>query len=210
MIYSPASGELVGPDGVKYIITTAAHPNGDAWKAMLAAAAAPMPVPTSTASPNAVSVEMPRIQPRLVTTEAKQRIRGHLDDGAIQAIRHAAPGFAGRGPNNGHSKTLGGGGMPRVFMSHSSRDNRPAIAVVRWLEPAEPSLRGEVFLDLDQDTGIRAGQRWTDALWQANARCEAVICLLSKKLGGLTGVPRGVPPGRGHAQTHPVRADRNI
>jgi WD40 repeat protein len=64
-------------------------------------------------------------------------------------------------------------------MSHSSRDNRQAIAVVRWLEAEDPSLSGEVFLDLDQTTGIRTGQRWTEALWRANARCEAVICLLS-------------------------------
>ena len=69
--------------------------------------------------------------------------------------------------------------MSRVFVSHSSRDNRQAIAVMRWLEVAEPGLVGEIFLDLDQDTGIRTGQRWTQALWQANARCEAVVCLLS-------------------------------
>ena len=26
---------------------------------------------------------------------------------------------------------------------------------------------------------MRTGMRWTEALWQVNARCEAVICLLS-------------------------------
>jgi hypothetical protein len=40
-------------------------------------------------------------------------------------------------------------------------------------------LAGEIYLDLDPETGIRTGMRWTEALWQVNARCEAVICLLS-------------------------------
>lgn len=69
--------------------------------------------------------------------------------------------------------------MSRVFLSHSSRDSRHAIALKRWLERAEPGLAGEIYLDLDPKTGIRAGARWTEALWQANARCEAVVCLLS-------------------------------
>ncbi|MFY9919344.1 MAG: hypothetical protein WAL26_13225, partial [Mycobacterium sp.] len=42
-----------------------------------------------------------------------------------------------------------------------------------------PGLAGEIFLDLDSATGIRTGTRWTEALWQVNSRCEAVICLLS-------------------------------
>lgn len=37
------------------------------------------------------------------------------------------------------------------------------------------------FLDVDPDTGLRAGSRWKEALRQANARCEAVICLLSPR-----------------------------
>jgi len=39
----------------------------------------------------------------------------------------------------------------------------------------------EIFLDLDPDAGIRAGERWAEALRRANARCEAVVCLLSKQ-----------------------------
>ena len=69
--------------------------------------------------------------------------------------------------------------MSRVFLSHSSRDNRQAIALKRWLEQAEPGLVGEIYLDMDPETGIQTGMRWTEALWQVNARCEAVICLLS-------------------------------
>src|SRR5689334_189085 len=71
--------------------------------------------------------------------------------------------------------------MSRVFLSHSSRDSRHAIALKRWLEQAEPGLAGEIFLDLDAETGIGSGLRWAEALWQANARCEAVVCLVSAR-----------------------------
>jgi TIR domain len=70
--------------------------------------------------------------------------------------------------------------MSRVFLSHSSRDKRQAMAVKAWLSEREPGLVEEIFLDLDPHTGIRPGERWRQALQQANARCEAVICLLSK------------------------------
>ena len=73
-----------------------------------------------------------------------------------------------------------GDGMSRVFLSHSSRDSRQAVAVKRWLIEHEPGLAEEIFLDLDPQTGIRPGQRWKEALNQANSRCEAVICLLSE------------------------------
>ena len=54
------------------------------------------------------------------------------------------------------------------------------MAVKAWLIEHEPGLADEIFLDLDPHTGIRPGERWRQALQQANARCEAVICLLSK------------------------------
>ena len=54
------------------------------------------------------------------------------------------------------------------------------MAVKAWLIEQEPGLAEEIFLDLDPHTGIRPGERWRQALQQANARCEAVICLLSK------------------------------
>ena len=65
-------------------------------------------------------------------------------------------------------------------MSHSSRDNRQAVAVKKWLIEQEPGLAKDIFLDLDPHTGIRPGERWKQALNQANTRCEAVICLLSQ------------------------------
>jgi WD40 repeat protein len=69
--------------------------------------------------------------------------------------------------------------MSRIFLSHSSRDNRQAIALRQWLIGQEPPLANEIFLDLDRDSGIRSGVRWKDALRQASTRCEAVICLVS-------------------------------
>ena len=66
-----------------------------------------------------------------------------------------------------------------MFLSHSSRDSREAIAVKAWLVEQEPGLAEDIYLDLDPHTGIRPGERWKAALQQANARCETVICLLS-------------------------------
>jgi WD40 repeat protein len=71
--------------------------------------------------------------------------------------------------------------MSRVFLSHSRWDSRQAIAVKAWLIEQEPGLADEIYLDLDPHTGIRPGGRWKQALQQANARCEVVICLLSKR-----------------------------
>ena len=70
--------------------------------------------------------------------------------------------------------------VSRVFLSHSRRDSRQAIAVKAWLIEQEPGLAEEIYLDLDPHTGIQPGERWKQALQQANARCEAVICLLSE------------------------------
>jgi hypothetical protein len=69
--------------------------------------------------------------------------------------------------------------MSRIFLSHSSTNDREAIALRQWLGKQNPRLANEIFLDLNPDVGIRTGERWADALRRANARCEAVICLLS-------------------------------
>jgi hypothetical protein len=70
--------------------------------------------------------------------------------------------------------------VSRVFLSHSSRDSRQAAAVKKWLIEREPGLVDDIYLDLDPRTGIRPGEKWKGALNKASARCEAVICLLSK------------------------------
>src|SRR6516164_6054770 len=69
--------------------------------------------------------------------------------------------------------------MPRIFLSHSSKDNTEAIALRQWLIDQRPELVNEIFLDIAEETGLAPGQRWKDALRQANQRCEAVICLVS-------------------------------
>src|SRR5438552_9052299 len=66
--------------------------------------------------------------------------------------------------------------MSRIFLSHSSKDNFEAIALRDWLASEGWS---DVFLDLDPDRGIAAGERWERALHAAANRCEAVIFLVS-------------------------------
>lgn len=56
---------------------------------------------------------------------------------------------------------------------------REAVALKQWLVGQDPTLANEIFLDVDPESGLRTGTRWKDALRRANARCEAVICLLS-------------------------------
>ena len=65
----------------------------------------------------------------------------------------------------------------RVFMSHSGKNTLEAKAVKRWLIENEPSLEGEIFLDVDD---LLPGQEWKEALQQAANRCEAVLCLVSE------------------------------
>jgi WD40 repeat protein len=69
--------------------------------------------------------------------------------------------------------------VSRIFLSHSSVDNRQAQALRQWLIAQDPSLANEIFLDLHPEAGIRPGERWMDALRAASTRCEAVICLVS-------------------------------
>jgi len=66
--------------------------------------------------------------------------------------------------------------MARLFLSHSSRNNDRAVEVRDWL-----ARNGwdDVFLDLDPERGIVAGQRWKDALQKAAQRCEMVLALIS-------------------------------
>lgn len=66
--------------------------------------------------------------------------------------------------------------MSSIFLSHSSRDNFEAVALRDWL-----AREGwdDVFLDLDPDRGIAAGERWERALREQANRCEAVIFLVS-------------------------------
>jgi WD40 repeat protein len=68
--------------------------------------------------------------------------------------------------------------VARLFISHSSLNNDKAVEVRDWL-----ARNGwdDVFLDLDPERGIVAGQRWKEALQKAAYRCEVVLALVSKE-----------------------------
>jgi formylglycine-generating enzyme required for sulfatase activity len=66
----------------------------------------------------------------------------------------------------------------RIFISHSSANNDAAVVLFDWLE--REGWQNEVFLDLDPDRGIAAGQRWERKLNEAANRCEAVLFLVSR------------------------------
>ncbi|MGO4871259.1 MAG: SUMF1/EgtB/PvdO family nonheme iron enzyme [Roseiarcus sp.] len=67
--------------------------------------------------------------------------------------------------------------MSRIFLSHSSKNNFEAIAIRDWL-----AAQGwdDLFLDLDPERGIAAGERWERALNEAAMRCEAVLFVVSR------------------------------
>ena len=66
--------------------------------------------------------------------------------------------------------------MARIFLSHSSVDEREAVALNKWLTD---NGWDDVFLDIDPQRGLVAGERWQEALRQAADRCEAVIFIVS-------------------------------
>ena len=45
-------------------------------------------------------------------------------------------------------------------MSHSSRNNRQAVALKHWLSEQRPELANEIFLDIDPTTGLQLGWEW--------------------------------------------------
>ena len=66
--------------------------------------------------------------------------------------------------------------MARIFLSHSSGNNAEAIALRDWLISHGWD---DLFLDLDPERGLKAGDRWQAALKRAAERCELVIFLVS-------------------------------
>jgi formylglycine-generating enzyme required for sulfatase activity len=68
--------------------------------------------------------------------------------------------------------------VSRIFLSHSSSNNAQAVALRDWL--ADNGWKDEIFLDLDAQRGIAAGERWERSLHEAASRCEAVLFLVSK------------------------------
>ena len=78
--------------------------------------------------------------------------------------------------------------MSRIFLSHSSTNNAEAVALRDWL--AGNGWKDEIFLDLDPQRGIAAGERWERALNEAANRCEAVLFLVSKAWLGSVGAAK--------------------
>jgi hypothetical protein len=70
--------------------------------------------------------------------------------------------------------------MSRLFISHSSKNDDWVIALHKWLEGQGWSGKDDIFLDLDPERGIVAGERWVKALEDAATRCEAVLFLVSE------------------------------
>lgn len=66
--------------------------------------------------------------------------------------------------------------VSRIFLSHSSADLAEATALRDWLVAEGWD---DLFLDVDPDRGLRAGERWQSGLKRANERCEAVVLVLS-------------------------------
>ena len=66
--------------------------------------------------------------------------------------------------------------MSRVFISHSTANNAEAAAIRDWLIGQGWD---DIFLDLDPERGLKAGQRWQEALKHAAHRCELVVFLIS-------------------------------
>ncbi|PPK73910.1 WD40 repeat protein [Methylobacter tundripaludum] len=68
--------------------------------------------------------------------------------------------------------------MSRIFLSHSSVNEIEAVALKHWL--ADNGWGDEdVFLDVDPERGLSAGERWQEALRKAADRCEAVVFIVS-------------------------------
>jgi WD40 repeat protein len=67
--------------------------------------------------------------------------------------------------------------LPKIFVSHSSRNNAEALALRDWLVAQGWD---DLFLDIDPQRGLVAGQRWLERLQQNAQRCKAVIFLVSR------------------------------
>jgi len=66
--------------------------------------------------------------------------------------------------------------VSRIFLSHSSANTAEAIAIRDWM-----IAHGwdDLFVDFDPDRGLKAGERWQEALKRAANRCELVVFLIS-------------------------------
>src|SRR5262245_1962084 len=71
--------------------------------------------------------------------------------------------------------------LPRLFISHSSKNDDWALALQDWMVREGWSGQDDIFLDFDPERGIAGGQRWAMALEEAATRCEAALFLVSEE-----------------------------
>ena len=65
--------------------------------------------------------------------------------------------------------------VPRLFISHSSKDNSHALAFRRWLM-GKGWGQDDIFIDLHD---MKAGEKWRETLVKANVACDALLFLAS-------------------------------
>ncbi|MBU1212608.1 MAG: SUMF1/EgtB/PvdO family nonheme iron enzyme [Alphaproteobacteria bacterium] len=70
--------------------------------------------------------------------------------------------------------------MPRLFISHSSKDNIQALAFQRWLM-GRGWGQDDIFIDLHD---MQAGEKWRETLVKANVACDALLFLASPEALG--------------------------
>jgi len=66
--------------------------------------------------------------------------------------------------------------MAAIFVSHSAKDNAEADAMGAWLEGQGHK---SYFIDYDEQSGIGAGSKWEQVLYQRLRQCQAVVALVS-------------------------------
>jgi len=82
------------------------------------------------------------------------------------------------GSSRPRSECVGGGPEHRREESHALRVRAARAAEPKW-GPRKPQGWNEVFLDLHPERGLKARQRWQEALKLAAERCEVVLFLIS-------------------------------
>jgi hypothetical protein len=78
--------------------------------------------------------------------------------------------------------------MPRIFISHSSRDNGVAVKF-DWLAQ---NGWDDVFLDIDSLADLAPGEHLQNSLKTDANHCEAVLALISQDCAEFDMVPRGI------------------
>jgi WD40 repeat protein len=66
--------------------------------------------------------------------------------------------------------------MARIFISHSSLDQAAARDIMDWLRTLGFD---NAFLDIDESTGIRPGDKWEARLYEELAACSAVVLVVT-------------------------------